>query len=321
MAKFLETQAISSELLKLIKDAKEKIILVSPYLKVNTQIQERLKTKGRMGTLSEIVIVYGKSELKQTELDWIKEISDIKLYEKSNLHAKCFLNEDRAIICSMNLYDYSQQNNIEMGILITKDTDKEAYSELVEEINNIKINGIRKQLENLESPSKIDTSKKPSETSLIEPDYNKSPAITKVAGLNLEEKFKFLLLKKWRLQKSKLEQLSAFHILTDEEIKTIACKQKIDKNSFYELLPKKKAIKYAEQILEELENGKKFTLGQITNIWYQDDIGKYDRVKLKINNTGEEKWFDTTQELPVKDKIVAAKLNNTWFNEYFYIDN
>ena len=123
MAIFLNTQAISNELMKLIKDAKEKIILISYSFKVNQQIQERLKTKSKIGTLSEIVIVFGKTELKQTELDWIKEIQDLKIYEKLNLHAKCYLNEDRAIICSMNLYDYSQQTNIEMGILITKKDD------------------------------------------------------------------------------------------------------------------------------------------------------------------------------------------------------
>src|SRR5687767_11793432 len=112
MAKFLDTQAISNELMKLIKDAKEKIILISPYLKVNSQIQERLKTKSKVGTLSEIVIVYGKTDLKQSELEWIKEIEDLKVYEKINLHAKCYINEEKAIICSMNLYDYSQQYNI-----------------------------------------------------------------------------------------------------------------------------------------------------------------------------------------------------------------
>src|SRR4028119_2100233 len=96
MLKFLDTQAISHELMSLIKEAKEKIILISPYLKVNSQIQERLKTKSKTGTLAEMVIVYGKSELKQTELEWIKEIDDLKIYEKNNLHAKCYLNEDRA---------------------------------------------------------------------------------------------------------------------------------------------------------------------------------------------------------------------------------
>jgi len=320
MAKFLETQAISSELLRLIKDAKEKIILVSPYLKVNSQIQERLKTKGRMGTLSEIVIVYGKSELKKTELDWIKDISDLKLYEKGNLHAKCFLNEDRAIICSMNLYDYSQQNNIEMGLLITKKEDEEAYAELIEEINNIKVNGIRKQLETIANGTIMEPIKSVNETPTVESVKVKVSTTTSQVELTLEQKLKFQLLKKWRLYKSKDEQLSAFHVLTDEEIRAIVSQQKLDKNSFYDLLPKKKAIKYGDQIIDELERGNKFTIGQVTNVFYQEDVGKYDRVKLKINKTGEEKWFDTTHELPTKNKVVAAKLNNTWFNEYFYID-
>ena len=320
MAKFLETQAISSELLKLIKDAKEKIILVSPFLKVNTQIQERLKTKGKLGTLSEIVIVYGKSELKQSELDWIKEIADLKLYEKGNLHAKCYLNEDRAIICSMNLYDYSQYNNIEMGLLITKKEDGEAYEELIDEINNIKINGDRKKLDDLANGIKVEQTKSPAEIARPGSAQVKVNVPTPHTELTLEQKLKFQLLKKWRLYKSKDEQVSAFHVLTDEEIRTIVSKQKLDKNSFYDLLPKKKAIKYADQIIEELERGNMFTLGQITNVWYQDDVGKYDRVKLKITKTGEEKWFDTTLELPARNKIVAAKLNNSWFNEYFYID-
>ncbi len=33
-----------------------------------------------------------------------------------NLHAKCYLNEKAAIITSMNLYDFSQVNNNEMGV-------------------------------------------------------------------------------------------------------------------------------------------------------------------------------------------------------------
>lgn len=320
MAKFLETQTISSELLKLIKDAKDKIILVSPFLKVNTQIQERLKTKGKMGTLSEIVIVYGKSELKQLELDWIKDITDVKLYEKPNLHAKCYLNEDKAIICSMNLYDYSQYNNIEMGILITKSEDEEAYQGLIDEINNIKINGDRKQLDNIGITIKMESIKSAHEITEQKPVRLKANIQSPQIELTLEQKLKYQLLKKWRLYKSKDEQVSAFHILTDEEIRTIVSKPKLDKNSFYEILPKKNAIKYSDQIIEALERGNKFTIGQITNVWYQDDIGKYDRVKLKITSTGEEKWFDTTHELPAKNKIVAAKLNDTWFNEYFYID-
>jgi hypothetical protein len=319
MAKFLETQAISNELMKLIKDAKDKIILVSPYLKVNSQIQERLKTKSKIGTLSEIVIVYGKSELKKTELEWIKEIEDLKVIEKNNLHAKCYLNEDKAIICSMNLYDYSQQHNIEMGILITRKDDPEAYQTLIDEINNIKVNGVRKKFDSLnivEDPSKI------ASISNAETDNSaKKPVEIKQIELTPQQKLKFQLLKEWRLNQSREEKASAFLVLTDEEIRSIVSNDKLDSNSLYNILPKKKAIKYGEEIFKQLKYADEFTIVKVVNVWFQENSNSYDRVKLKILTTGEEKWFDTTYELPNKDKIVAAKLNKGWLNRYLYLDN
>ena len=51
-----------------------------------------------------------------------------------NLHAKCYLNEDEALISSMNLYQYSQNNNEELGILLTREGDKQLYEELIQEV-------------------------------------------------------------------------------------------------------------------------------------------------------------------------------------------
>lgn len=318
MATFLDTQAISNELMKLIKDAKEKIILVSYNFKVNQQIQERLKTKSKIGTLSEIVIVYGRKELKQTEVDWIKEIQDLKIYEKTNLHAKCYLNEDRAIICSMNLYDYSQQTNIEMGILITKEHDTDAYNQLIDEINNIKINGTRKTTEELAKPG---IENKPQTTSSVKENKElEKPAKKKPADLTLDQKLDFQMLARWRYFKSKSEKTAESNILSDDEIFELVTLENLTKNKLYDILPKKVAIKFGDYILEELTNRNKYTIGKIISIWYQQDDSKYDRVKLKISKTGEERWFDTTQELPIKDKIVAVRINNTWFNDYLYLD-
>jgi phosphatidylserine/phosphatidylglycerophosphate/cardiolipin synthase-like enzyme len=50
--------------------------------------------------------------------------------EELNLHAKCYLNENTAIITSMNLYRHSQENNWEMGIKIEKSTDPVIYEEI-----------------------------------------------------------------------------------------------------------------------------------------------------------------------------------------------
>ena len=321
MAKFLETQAISNELMKLIKDAKDKIILVSPYLKVNSQIQERLRTKSKVGTLSEIVIVYGKSELKKSELEWIKDIEDLKVYEKNNLHAKCYINEEKAIICSMNLYDYSQQNNIEMGILITKKEDEEAYNSLIDEINNIKVNGIRKKFDALNLPEPLATVLK--EKNVIESKVDLREVPVKPMELTIQQKLEFQILKQWRLHKSRTEKTSAFLLLTDDEIMSIVTTQNLDKYSIYNILPKKNAIKYGEEILNKIKYTSDYRIAKVVSVWYQDNSSSYDRVKLKFldNDKEDEKWFDTTYELPYKNKIVAVKLNKTWFNDYLYLDN
>ena len=54
-----------------------------------------------------------------------------------NLHAKCYLNENRCIITSLNLYEFSQINNNEMGILLSKDEDSDVYRDAYEEAQRI----------------------------------------------------------------------------------------------------------------------------------------------------------------------------------------
>jgi phosphatidylserine/phosphatidylglycerophosphate/cardiolipin synthase-like enzyme len=63
----------------------------------------------------------------------------VRLYFSKNLHAKCYLNEDKMIIASMNLYEFSQQNNREMGILIdtSNEHDKQVYDDATKDIDSI----------------------------------------------------------------------------------------------------------------------------------------------------------------------------------------
>ena len=52
-------------------------------------------------------------------------------------HLKCYLNEKEAIITSMNLYDFSQVNNNEMGIHVIKNEDAELYEEVYKEARRL----------------------------------------------------------------------------------------------------------------------------------------------------------------------------------------
>ena len=135
MAKFLNTSATNYFLEELIKDAKDRLILVSPFLKLNDRIKELLADKNRLKI--DVRIVYGKSELSPEEIGWLKELSYIRTSFCKNLHAKCYLNEELCIITSLNLYEFSQVNNNEMGVLLRRAEDSELYREAYEEAQRI----------------------------------------------------------------------------------------------------------------------------------------------------------------------------------------
>ncbi|WP_050418020.1 phospholipase D family protein [Azoarcus sp. CIB] len=135
MAKFLNTSATNYFLEELIKTAKDRLILISPFLKLNDRMKELLADKDRLKI--DVRIVYGKSELQPEEINWLKELSYVRTSFCKNLHAKCYLNEELAIITSLNLYEFSQVNNNEMGVLIRRNDDAELYKDTYEEAQRI----------------------------------------------------------------------------------------------------------------------------------------------------------------------------------------
>ena len=153
MAKFLNTSATNYFLEELIKDAKDRLVLVSPFLKLNDRMKELLSDKNRLKI--DVRIVYGKSELQPQEIDWLRGLTYIRTSFCKNLHAKCYLNEELCIITSLNLYEFSQVNNNEMGILIRRSEDGALYKDAYEEAQRIiRISDeVRISLERVASPA------------------------------------------------------------------------------------------------------------------------------------------------------------------------
>ena len=135
MAKFLNTSATNFFLEELIKNTKERLILISPYLRLNDRIKELLEDKDRLKI--DVRIVYGKSDLHPEEIKWIQKLDYVRLSFCKNLHAKCYLNESECIISSLNLYEFSQVNNNEMGISVRKYEDDEVFKDAYEEAQRI----------------------------------------------------------------------------------------------------------------------------------------------------------------------------------------
>ena len=122
MAKFLTGNELNSEVEKIFDRAEEKIILISPFIKLHDRFSSTLLPKKDKPKL-EIIIVFGKNEedmsrsMKQDDFNFFKEFPNIQIRYERRLHAKYYANENSAIMTSMNLYSFSQDNNIEAGVM------------------------------------------------------------------------------------------------------------------------------------------------------------------------------------------------------------
>lgn len=311
MAKYLDTAQISSELMQLIKEAKERIILVTYSLQVNSQIQERLKTKSKLGTLAEITVIYGNTIPKKTELEWMSEVDDLKVWQKKNLHAKCYINENKAIISSMNLYDYSQTTNIEMGFLITKEENPEAYAAMMEDIDDLRINGdrVKPWLEN-------DIQKEEAEEKVILERKEKIDS-----SLSYTQQIKQQLLESFRTGKSIHFRQNSKSILSDNEILEIISKNHLTTAHLNQVLKSKKKVnQIGDEIIQLLKDVGDLVVGEILETNYQNDEFSYDQIKMKRLDNGSSMWYDTKKELPKKRQIVAVSLNGNWFNDYLLLE-
>ncbi len=197
MAKFLNTSRTSYLLEELIKNAAIHLIIISPFLQLNDKIKELLGDKDRLKI--NVHIVYGKSELAPSEINWLKNLDYLRTSFCENLHAKCYLNEKEAIITSMNLYDFSQQNNNEMGVYIKMEDDAELYKDTFDEAQRlIRISEpVRLSADKIEEPDKKPTDVKSADSKSADYEKLTTSKLAKQLGMKTAELNDRLISKGW----------------------------------------------------------------------------------------------------------------------------
>lgn len=135
MAEFLTTHGVANGIDTIMRKAGEFVFLVSPYLKLSNNFYSRLKDLESKGV--QVYYVYGKKQLNKAESDKLYALTNLRLHYCEDLHAKCYANEKQLIVTSMNLYEYSEKNNREMGISALKTSDLSIYQDGMEEIDSI----------------------------------------------------------------------------------------------------------------------------------------------------------------------------------------
>lgn len=122
MAEFVKDNKLNSSLEDIFENAEEQLIIISPFIKLHSRFIDILKSKKNNHQLK-ITIVFGKNENNLSksfsieDFNFLKDFPNIEIKYEPRLHAKYYANESSALLSSMNLYDFSQNNNIEFGIL------------------------------------------------------------------------------------------------------------------------------------------------------------------------------------------------------------
>jgi phosphatidylserine/phosphatidylglycerophosphate/cardiolipin synthase-like enzyme len=128
----LGTTEISLSIENLLKTTTFNLIIVSPYLKLNPRLRAMLAD-----TLSEVttaLFFFRENELRDDEKKWLNEFDNVALIPVKNLHAKIYLGDNTAILTSMNLYEYSQINNHEIGVVLKREDSQNAFLKIIKEI-------------------------------------------------------------------------------------------------------------------------------------------------------------------------------------------
>lgn len=131
--KFLKGTDLNAALEHLIADAENELYLICPYFHLHEKLKDELKYKKDRQKLR-IVILFGKNEegihksLHKDDFNFLKTFPNIEIWYEPKLHAKYYANESQSIITSLNLLQYSHNNNIEVGVIMNFNDDSVEYS-------------------------------------------------------------------------------------------------------------------------------------------------------------------------------------------------
>ena len=112
----LEINQVWNEVIKVIEDAKDNLVLVSPYNDYSIPLTEALE-KAAEDVHIVAVCREEQKEKEEKHFKWLRHLgADVHLV--SRLHAKIYYNESTAIVTSMNLLKSSATDSKEIGFKI-----------------------------------------------------------------------------------------------------------------------------------------------------------------------------------------------------------
>ena len=125
MQEFPNTKEAAEIILKIIRTAKNRVVLISPYVKPSENFFIEIENASRKGT--NILLICRENEIKTDVKKRLTAFNNLEILNNENLHAKCYYNEEILLQTSLNLLDHSEKNNIEIGFTIERNKNEELF--------------------------------------------------------------------------------------------------------------------------------------------------------------------------------------------------
>lgn len=137
--KLIKPSQISGEIMTLIQEADSKLVIVSPYYKIDTW--KKLLNSIKFPKNKNIDIEF---YVREGEFQSIKQVENIGFtpIEIKRLHTKLYFNENYAIVASMNLVEASDMESLDIAY---KTETKEEYNDLLDYYKRYIQNNITKK--------------------------------------------------------------------------------------------------------------------------------------------------------------------------------
>ena len=97
---------ISAAIQEIIKESEKFLFLLSPFIKIPTVYKNHMRGLKKKGVEIRLISRPFK-DISEDDIQFYKELTNLKIFYCDNIHAKCYMNEKRGIITSLNLYEYS----------------------------------------------------------------------------------------------------------------------------------------------------------------------------------------------------------------------
>lgn len=122
MSEFITGSKLIDAVDAIIWEAKDILLLVSPYIKLDDHFKDLFKQHLHNEKLH-IILVFGKNEknisksLSKKDFEFFQQFPKVSIVYSQKLHGKYYGNEKKGVVTSINLYDFSFTNeNIEFGV-------------------------------------------------------------------------------------------------------------------------------------------------------------------------------------------------------------